>query len=139
MMNKKDLIILVVLVVLSAISVLNFKVYGKDFDKPVMLSITLSPTYIYISSAIDTVTILKRVYDIYGVTLGGHYRGYCLSPYKNILNSDADYSTWYLVDVDQFNYRGESYNVFNPLIKPSKKKQTFKEIGTAFNCSLNLI
>ena len=49
-MNKKDLIVLVVLVVLSAISVLNFKVYGQDLDRPVATVLTVSPMIVDFST-----------------------------------------------------------------------------------------
>lgn len=68
-MNKIDLKILVFLVILSAISVLNFKVYGQDFDLPIAAALTLSPTYVDFSSAGVVVTLSVRVSDISGVQL----------------------------------------------------------------------
>ena len=41
-MNKKDFIILLLLVIISIISVLNFKSYGKDFDRPGPSSLSVS-------------------------------------------------------------------------------------------------
>ena len=52
-MNKKDFFSIIILVVLSTISVFNFKMYGQDFDRPVASSLTLSPTYVDVSSGSD--------------------------------------------------------------------------------------
>ena len=60
-MNKKDLIVLVVLFVLSAISVLNFKVYGQDLDRPVATVLTVSPMIVDFSTCGAAVTFFLRV------------------------------------------------------------------------------
>ena len=70
MMNKKDLIILVVLIVLSAISVLNFKVYGQDFDAPVLSDLSILPSStVDISNGPVTLTFTLTVSDVSGVDL----------------------------------------------------------------------
>ena len=84
-----------VLAVLSAISILNFKVYGQDFDRPVASALTLSPTYVDISSGGVTVTLSVRVSDTSGVVLNNsanRYAGY-IYPRDNILNNDKFFSS----------------------------------------------
>ena len=123
-MNKKDLIILVVLVVLSAISVLNFKVYGQDFDRPVASELTISPSCVDIGSGGVTVTLSVQVSDVSAISITNGTAGY--------LHTDGN------VDPILNNDTQEIPVSFPPYIQ-SKRKQTFKAIGTAFNCSLNLI
>ena len=41
--------------------------YGQDFDRPVASSLTLSPTYVDVSSGGVTVTLSVRVSDTSGV------------------------------------------------------------------------
>ena len=119
MMNKKDLIILVVLVVLSAISVLNFKLYGQDFDRPVATELTVSPSYVDISSGGATVTLSTRVSDTSGVSISSNLSAGIISPADNILNNNKYFSGWSLVSGNQFDGVYEATIFISPTSVPS--------------------
>jgi surface protein len=117
-MDKKSLKLLSVLVISSAISIFNFKVYGQDFDKPVMTSATASPSYIDVSSGGATVTFSVQVSDTSGVTVSDGRGGY-ISDYTNILNGGQWLSGFSLVSGNQFNGVYQATLFVNPSNVPS--------------------
>ena len=120
-MNKKDLIILVVLVVLSAISVLNFKMYGQDFHRPVATALTVSPSYVDISSGGAAVTISVQVSDASVISISNGTAAFLRTDGNGdpILNNDDQFSNWQLVSGDQFNGTYQANKFLSPSNIPS--------------------
>ena len=76
-------------------------------------ALTLSPTFVDVSSGGVTVTLSIRVSDTSGVSLDNHSRAY-LYPDDNILNDDRNFSPWSLVNGNQFDGIYEATLFVNP-------------------------
>jgi len=126
-MNKKDFFFIIILVVLSTISVFNFKMYGQDFDLPVASSLILSPTYVDVSTGDVTVTLSVRVSDTSGVSVT-NTRGAYIHPYANVLNGNKDFTNWSLVNVDEYNGTYETKLFINPSNVPSATYTVVEEL-----------
>ena len=118
-MNRKDITVFILLLTLALISVLNFKVYGQDYDRPVLSSTIVSPSYVDLSSGGVTVTISIQASDASELTVTGGQGGY-LNPYSNILNGNQSIGSFSLVNGDQRNGTYETKLFLDPSNVPSK-------------------
>ena len=82
-------------------------------------ALTLSPTFVDVSSGGVTVTLSIRVSDTSGVSLDNHSRAGYLYPDDNILNDDRNFSPWSLVNGNQFDGIYEATLFVNPSSVPS--------------------
>ena len=100
---------------------------GSDFDRPVASSLTLSPTYVDVSSGGVTVTLSVRVSDTSGVYVT-NTRGAYIHPYANVLNDNKDFTNWSLVNGDEYDGTYETKLFINPSNVPSATYTVVEEL-----------
>ena len=97
----------------------NMKAYAQyDFDKPIVGSITVSPTSIDLSSGNVTITLSLQASDTSGIATPSTNFGAYIYDYA-IVGSDIYFSGWELIDGDQYNGTYQSYTSIEATKVPS--------------------
>ncbi|MEJ6556707.1 MAG: BspA family leucine-rich repeat surface protein, partial [Flavobacteriaceae bacterium] len=110
----------VYLLCISFFSLFGIKSYAQnDFDKPVLSSITISPTNIDLSSGNVTITVTLQASDTSGIATPStsHSGAYIYN--SAIVGGHQWFSSWELIDGDQFNGTYQSYKSIEASKVPS--------------------
>ncbi|MDB9823786.1 BspA family leucine-rich repeat surface protein [Flavobacteriaceae bacterium] len=110
----------VYLLCISFFSLFGIKSYAQyDFDKPALSSITISPTNIDLSSGNVTITVTLQASDTSGIATPStsHSGAYIYN--SAIVGGHQWFSSWELIDGDQFNGTYQSYKSIEASKVPS--------------------
>ncbi|MDB9886108.1 BspA family leucine-rich repeat surface protein [Flavobacteriaceae bacterium] len=110
----------VYLLCISFFSLFGIKSYAQyDFDKPALSSITISPTNIDLSSGNVTITVTLQATDTSGIATPStsHSGAYIYN--SAIVGGHQWFSSWELIDGDQFNGTYQSYKSIEASKVPS--------------------
>ena len=88
---------------------------------------TLSPTYVDVSSGGVTVTLSVRVSDTSGVSVTNTPGAY-IHPYANVLNDNKDFTNWSLVNGDEYDGTYKTKLFINPSNVPSATYTVVEEL-----------
>ncbi|MGB1450040.1 MAG: DUF7035 domain-containing protein, partial [Flavobacteriaceae bacterium] len=93
---------------------------AQDFDRPIASALTVSPSYVDISSQGATITLSVQISDASTVTImPGYSAGYLREQGEDQIIGSDQFSSWSLVSGDQFNGTYQATKFLSPSNIPS--------------------